>query len=252
MKLTYNTVAREICKREKSESREVNISDVKRVMRHLFDILGDVSYDWIQEAQGYFDPPLRTVSIGMEALVKQKKAWPRNGMQFCTEELKIKPAKQLMNQLDPNKEAICLVGVRREESQARRAWPEWTEESDKHDGRSLWAPLVNLTAEARDNLVIRAGFEVLPTRSQECCPCVNANREDQRQVPEVVISIEAELGISSTGKPKTMFRPKSKMGAVGIVEVIRWAKAERGKYLPIAEEPDAGNGSGCDSGFCGG
>lgn len=94
--------------------------------------------------------------------------------------------------------------------------------------------------------------EVLPTRSQECCPCVNANREDQRQVPEVVISIEAELGISSTGKPKTMFRPKSKMGAVGIVEVIRWAKAERGKYLPIAEEPDVGNGSGCDSGFCGG
>lgn len=57
MKLTYNTVAREICKREESSSREVNITDVKRVMRHLFDILGDVSYDWIQEAQGYFDPP---------------------------------------------------------------------------------------------------------------------------------------------------------------------------------------------------
>lgn len=57
MKLTYNTVARDICKREKSESREVNITDVKRVMRHLFDILGDVTYDWIQEAQGYYDPP---------------------------------------------------------------------------------------------------------------------------------------------------------------------------------------------------
>ena len=56
-KLTFNTVAREICKREKSSSREVNITDVKRVMRHLFDILGDETYDWIQGAQGYFDPP---------------------------------------------------------------------------------------------------------------------------------------------------------------------------------------------------
>lgn len=56
-KITFNTVAREICKREKSESREVNITDVSRVMRHLFDILGEASYDWIQEAQGYFDPP---------------------------------------------------------------------------------------------------------------------------------------------------------------------------------------------------
>lgn len=40
-KLTFNTVAREICKREKSQSREVNITDVKRVMRHFFDILAD-------------------------------------------------------------------------------------------------------------------------------------------------------------------------------------------------------------------
>ena len=32
--LTFNTVAREICKREKSQGREVNITDVSRVMRH--------------------------------------------------------------------------------------------------------------------------------------------------------------------------------------------------------------------------
>ena len=57
MKLNFNNVAKEICRREESSSREVNITDVKRVMRHLFDILGDVTYDWIQEAQGYYDPP---------------------------------------------------------------------------------------------------------------------------------------------------------------------------------------------------
>jgi len=49
MKLTFNTVAREICKREKSESREVNITDVSRVMRHLFDVLADA------EAVSFFE-----------------------------------------------------------------------------------------------------------------------------------------------------------------------------------------------------
>ena len=39
MNLNFNTVAREICKREESNSREVNITDVKRVMRWLFQIL---------------------------------------------------------------------------------------------------------------------------------------------------------------------------------------------------------------------
>jgi len=35
----------------------------------------------------------RIDSEGMVALVKRKKAWPRNGIQFCTEELKIRPAR---------------------------------------------------------------------------------------------------------------------------------------------------------------
>jgi hypothetical protein len=56
-KLTFNGVAREICKREKSDSREVNITDVKRVMRHFFDILGESYYDWMLDARGAYDPP---------------------------------------------------------------------------------------------------------------------------------------------------------------------------------------------------
>jgi len=45
-KLTFDTVAKEICKREKSELREVNITDVKRVMRHLFDLLAEHESAW--------------------------------------------------------------------------------------------------------------------------------------------------------------------------------------------------------------
>ena len=32
--------------------------------------------------------PVRTASVGMEALVRARKGWPRQGLQFCTEHLK--------------------------------------------------------------------------------------------------------------------------------------------------------------------
>lgn len=41
MKLTRRNIEAEITKRETSEHREVNITDVSRVLRHLFGILGD-------------------------------------------------------------------------------------------------------------------------------------------------------------------------------------------------------------------
>lgn len=53
-KLTFNTVAREICKREKSESREVNITDVKRVMRHFFDVCLKADLEWVVESGAAF------------------------------------------------------------------------------------------------------------------------------------------------------------------------------------------------------
>jgi len=59
----------------------------------------------------------------------------------------------------------------------------------------------------------------------------------------LIEEFEKEMGYTSKGKPRTMFRPKSKMGAVGIREVKRWAGTARGEY-----EPPSG---GCDGGMCG-
>jgi hypothetical protein len=172
-------------------------------------------------------------------------------MQFCTFSLKIEPAMRWLDEQDPEKEAICMVGVRREESQARRAWPRVTEESPNHGGRELWAPLVTHTAEERDGLLTRAGFEPLPHRSMECFPCINSNRSDLRllaQDPDriaQIAAIEKDMGYTTNGKLRTMFRPYRHMGAVGIEEVVRWAAADPGKFS--AEE----EGGGCDSGYCG-
>ena len=191
--------------------------------------------------------PCRIPSIGFVALARLRKGFPRNGMQFCTTVLKIEPAQVWLDEVDPDREAVCAVGVRREESRARAAWPEWAESSDKHNGRSLWAPLVRVTIEERDALVRRAGFEPLPHRSMECFPCVNSNRTDLRLLTEERIeelaAIETSMGYTGEGKPRTLFRPYRHGGAVGIREVVRWAQSERGEYEP----PTAG----CDSGFCG-
>lgn len=199
-------------------------------------------------ARGLGYEVVRLESEGMEALVKRKKAWPRNGMQFCTQELKIFPAQRWLDSVAPGGDVVCVVGVRRCESARRATWPEWQEESEAHGGRSCWAPLVMHDDAARDLLLARAEWEVLPHRSQECYPCVNSSRADLREVDEERVSkierIEGELGVSSTGKPKTMFRPAAFMGAVGIREIARWARSERGAFEP------QGPGAGCDSGMC--
>lgn len=190
----------------------------------------------------------RIPSIGMRELVKRKKGWPRHGMQFCTGELKIQPAIEYMDAIDPDKDAICMVGVRREESASRASWPEWVESSESHGGRSLWSPICRLTERERDELIYRAGWAPLPHRSQECYPCINANKADLRMLtPERIDEIEAFehiLGHTSKGNARTMFRPAKKGGAVGIRAVVDWA----------TDNPGQGEfdfGGGCDSGFCG-
>ena len=211
--------------------------------------------DWWEErvkegekfARDFGFTPFRTKSVGMEALVKKKKGWPMGGGgAFCTAELKIKPALVWLDEYDPDDEITCIVGIRREESANRATFPEWTDESEKHGGRELWAPLVRYTDTDRNLLLHEAGFDVLPHRSKECFPCVHANRSDLVQMDESRIihieRIEQEMGINSKGNPRVLFRPKRHQGAVGIRAVVDWAHKRDKEQLDLFD---------CDSGFCG-
>lgn len=192
----------------------------------------------------------RTQSIGLEKLVRRKKGWPRQGIQFCTHELKIEPAMKWLEDNDPGGTAICLNGVRRVESQKRANYPEFTLSSPNHGDRSLWSPMIAFTDDDRDYEILESGFEVLPHRSMECFPCINSNRQDLRllsQNPDRIIhveQIESDMGYTSKVKPRVMFRPYRHMGATGIREVVKWALSSRGEYKPEVED-------NCDSGWCG-
>lgn len=202
---------------------------------------------WVREL-GF--QPVRISSEGMEALVERKKGWPRGGggkFQFCSSALKEEPALHWLAANDPDGEVCCLTGVRREESENRRDAPEWVEESPRHGGRQLWQPLVMHTEAMRDDLVARTPMPLLPFRSKECWPCVNAKKKELRLLDDQtrgrVRGIETKAGINSKGNARVMFSPKRHGGAVGIDAVVEDAKHNQDDLFLT---------SGCASGWCGG
>ena len=199
-------------------------------------------------ARGLGFQTARTQSVGMDRLVHDRKGWPRQGIQFCTEHLKMKPTAAWLEREDPERVTVAVIGVRRCESENRRKFPEI---ELGRDWRWIWAPLVDHDDAMRDALLRRAGIEPLPHRSDECFPCINSNRADILRLTEdriaEISALETDLGFTSKGKPRTMFRPYRYMGATGIREIVRWAKSERGRF-----SLDDGNGSeGCEAGWCG-
>lgn len=192
-------------------------------------------------ARSYGFQTHRCKSMGMQELVRQRKGFPGNGMQFCTSELKIFPFIAWIDEVDPEHKAVILIGKRRAESERRKDTPEFIETSEVHGDRKVWHPLYKHTDAERDVLLEEAGFTPLPHRSLECNPCVNANRNDfLRLTPgevERVNDLEAEIG-------KPMFRPK-RFNAMGIHGVIQWAKQGRERGSIDDEEAECASLFGC-------
>lgn len=197
----------------------------------------------------------RTTSIGMEELVKIKKGFPGNGQQFCTAHLKGVPFLEFADEDDPLAEALVLIGKRRAESVKRRDTQEWVANSEYHGGRTLWHPLYLHSNEERDELLLQEGVSnppadwggthdrlyLLPHRSEECNPCVNANRGDFMRLsgPELAKVNRLEVAI---GKP--MFRPK-RFNGVGIYGVMMWAKYGKDSEAELSEDEGCGAPFGC-------
>lgn len=190
--------------------------------------------------------PIRIIPrVQFEELIRMKKGFPNQRYQWCSAQLKGLPFLDWIDEVDPECKATVMIGKRREESQERANTPEWVESSDYHGGRRVRHPLYMHTKAARDGLILRAGFEVLPHRSKECTPCVNENRAGFRAMTpaeaDKVARLEGDVG-------KTMFRPKRHGGAQGIEQVIRWASNSPGKYNEQQEDLFS---STCSTGYCG-
>lgn len=224
--------------------------------------------EWWAHSLGFWTD--RTNSIGFQQLAFEKKAFPFQRDQWCSYILKIKPAEDWLAENDPDARAVCLVGVRREESQDRASFPIFNAASNSHGGRVMLAPMAEWSEETRNAFLEKANVKPLPHRSMECVPCINSNKRDLIAMDERDIekaeALEAEMterfGLTRNAKRRTLFRPYRHMGAVGIREVVKWAHAPRGKYEPpepyepdeteavIAQAEDE-SAAGCEAGWCG-
>lgn len=188
---------------------------------------------------------VRLSSMGMRELSRWKKGFPQHGMQFCTMFLKGLPFLEWIDEADKTRESIVLIGKRRCESPDRKDTPEFISASEYHWDRKVWHPLYMHSDEERDALLSRAGVEKLNHRSDECFPCVNANRGDLRRLPNKRV-FDVEMIELEVGQP--MFRAAKHGGAKGIQEVVKWAKYSPGQYKPGQDDLlDTGCGSpfGC-------
>ena len=116
---------------------------------------------------------IETKTMGFPDLARQKSGFPmpKAGFQFCTMFLKILPALQVLDEIDDLEEAVCCIGVRREESVNRSQHPIWIHESEKHGGRMLWAPLAEVTERERGTPSLSAlGSSRCPTAAWNVRP----------------------------------------------------------------------------------
>lgn len=195
-----------------------------------------------------FEPYIVQGEFTFESMVRMKKGFPSQKMQFCSGILKVIPFHDFLAEIDPEKKAVVMIGKRRAESRARQNTQEFIDADEHQEGRKVWHPLYKHTDEERNTLIEKAGFKVLPHRSLECCPCVNANRQDLRMTPEIQLDrlrkLEAETG-------RELFRAYRHQGAWGIDEVMEWAHSGHGKYVKNQLKLWNYKGESCLSGLCG-
>lgn len=131
---------------------------------------------------------LRSEVGGMEDLCRKKGMFPSRVRRFCTQELKIKPVRRFLRQLqDQGEDPVNVVGIRAAESKARARMPEW-EESSYFDAE-VWRPLIRWSEQdviemhhrhgVRPNLLYLKGA----TRVG-CWPCIFARKREVRLVAD--------------------------------------------------------------------
>ncbi len=186
--------------------------------------------------------------LGFEDLVRKKGGFPNKIHKWCTQELKVKPSIKWRkeNKLTP-KNTILFTGVRADESIRRSKYTS----TDEREGYDVINPIVYLNDEQRNELVLKTGFDVLPTRSSECHPCIyEASKTKLRNIEEdrieLIHNIELDVTDYQNARRKMQKNPKYNPdeiftmfpsanlggnGKGGIKEQVKWANSARGKYM---------------------
>lgn len=190
---------------------------------------GWAAHDWqhrITQAQHYaqqcgFEVVSLPAKKNFEQLMQEQKGFPTTKFQWCAGFLKGLAFLDWLDKVDPGAEATILIAQRRALSRTQAKLPEFVAESGHYGERKVWYPLFAATNEIRNELLMRAGFALLPHRSLECDPCVNNNHADfiRLQNPDL-----EKTAVLEDKLVKFMFAPESYGNSQGIAQVVAWCK----------------------------
>ena len=183
-----------------------------------------------------FEVKLGVPYSSMVRLCLKKKVFPSRVLRFCTQNLKVYPARDYL--LEREGEVVSVVGIRAQESPSRAMMLEW-----EYSGTfkcDVWRPLIDWSEE--DVIAIHQRQGVRPCRLYleqgstrvGCYPCIFARKSEIKALSDYTpsrIAVLAELesvmeGIAS-GTP-TWFHRGDNGQASPISEVIAWAGTSRG------------------------
>lgn len=125
-----------------------------------------------------YHPLILKAPISFEAAVIGRNAFPSPKFQWCTGLLKGLPFLDWLESIDLANEMIVLLAKRRAAANAHALLPEWIEQCEFHNDRTVWHPMISVSDIDRDALLARAGFSPLGHRSLECHPCVNSTEKE--------------------------------------------------------------------------
>jgi 3'-phosphoadenosine 5'-phosphosulfate sulfotransferase (PAPS reductase)/FAD synthetase len=181
---------------------------------------------------------------GMADLVRYKNMFPSRLLRFCTQELKIFPFEEWVKAQDD--EVVSVVGIRRQESQARSEAKRWA--FNEALDIEIFRPIVDHSFDDIIEMHRQADIPPNPLYLQGaervgCYPCIFARKSEVDQVARTWpgrIDEIAELEEELTQKAKqrsddkksvsqvTFFHGRGGAGATGIRQVASWAKTAFG------------------------
>ena len=208
------------------------------------------------------------VPLDFHGLVRRKGMFPSRIARFCTEELKVKPARAFLGHLlDQGHDVVNAVGIRRAESQARAKMGEW-EWSSAMDCY-VWRPIASWTVDDVRAIHTRHGLTLNPLYAMGatrvgCWPCIHARKSEIALVARVdplridqIRALEADLNARGQERDAQMGRApilrsmfwwhgsKGSNTPIPIDDAVTWSNSKRGEWQP------AGAGDGCARhGFC--
>lgn len=135
--------------------------------------------------------------------IEDRMHFPSKQFQWCAGLFKGVTLLDWLDKVDLRLTTVVIMGKHAFPKKLGLTLREYDMASEYFGGRQVWLPLYATSQAARDELIKRAGFTILPHRSLECSPCIHNTGADfallQPKTIERVAALEEKIG-------QTMFR----------------------------------------------